>query len=183
MDRHERFHPDGTEGPQRLRAGPGGVRVAEGVVALAQELPHARRRSSTREDARELRQVREPVGDPPGKGHVHAEAALGDGLEVAARVLFLVGEDQIGLEGADVVDPRVLGPADAREPRDHVPGQLAVVGPSDERPGAAESGDAQRVARDQRHDAPRRRGEVEGALAIVEDADGAHGRLSPPRLL
>ena len=124
----------GIERPSALRP-----RAARG--SRADEFTH-RRVAFDPEDAREPREVREAVGDAPRKGHVDADPAPASASRSDARVLLLVGEDQIGLERAHVVDPRILRPADARDARDHVLGQLAVVRPADERPGAAERRDA-----------------------------------------
>ena len=157
----------------------------ERVVALRDE--RARRLVLLEaEDARELRQVGDPLFDPPGKAHVDAEPVLRERLEIALGVLFLVGQDQVRLERANDLEVGVLRAADDayvspasaqlvvgaaafRGDVVLVGGQLAVGRAPDQRGTRSEARDAVRVARYQRHDARGHRAEEQLAAAVVAD--------------
>ena len=169
MDRHERLHPDRTEHGHGRRARPGLLRIAVLLVTPPEEVAHDGGPLDA-EQPREPGQVGETVGDAPGKRDVDPHPALGQRLEIGARVLFLVGEDQLGLEANDVVDPGVLGAADAGNRRDEIRREVAVVRPADQGSPAAESGHVEGVARHQRDDARQGSRDLDHPLAVVDHA-------------
>jgi hypothetical protein len=122
-------------------------------------------------DPREPCQVRETLLGAPRKRNEHLDAPLCESLEIALRVLLLVREDEVRLERRDVLDARVLRPADARHPRDDVHGQIAVVRAADERIPQTERRHAVGVARHEADDAAGPAHEREDASPVVGDAD------------
>src|SRR5262249_27853178 len=92
------------------------------------------------------------------------------------RVLLLVRDDQVGREIQDRWKAWVLRPPDAGYPGGDLERQLAVVRSTHERIPTTERGNAEGIARHQRHDARRRDPKSKMALQIVFDLYQRHLR-------
>ena len=165
VDGHEGIHPDGHEHIER-RDRPR-FQVPERAEATAQQIA---RLLLHPEDAREPRQMGEALGDAPGKGDEHGQLQPRELLDVRARVLLLVAEHQVGLQGGHRPDVHVLRAADHGQIVDLPFGSDAVARTADQAISCAQRKDVQRLARHQRDHPAGRTDEEQLAPAVVVDA-------------
>ena len=168
VDRHQRIHPDGHERAQQSPLAERSFCFPDRRIAAAQQIARVHL-----QHLRQPAQVGQPFRHGLGKRHEEWQPELGDLLEVRARILFLVGEDQLGLQPRHRLHIGVLGAAD----HGHRLGRVAVSRSPDEAVAGPQCDHVQGIAGYQRDDAARRTQEDQLALAIVDDPEGGHGTI------
>src|SRR5205807_8618451 len=111
----------------------------------------------------------ETFADAARERDEHRQLQLREALDVRARVLLLIGEDEVGLEARNRVHVDVLRSADDRYLLRLLRGH-AIPGAAYQAISRTQREDVERVARHQRDDPPRRTDEQKLTAAVVVDA-------------